>query len=84
VFICNYLAVVKVCQGQLYSLYSNPTTCFKFDSFIKFTNLLACQNRTISLDWEPATLDLNEQGVEQLFYSCKDSKHLATFSNSSG
>jgi hypothetical protein len=83
VFICDYLAAVKVCQGQLYSLYSYPATCFRSNSFTEFTDLLVCQNRTISLDWEPAALDLNEQGVEQLFYSCKDSKHLATFSNSS-
>jgi hypothetical protein len=84
VFICDYLAAVKVCQGQLYSLYSDPTTCFRSDSFTEFNDLLACQNRTISLVWEPAALDLNEQGMEQLFYACKGSKHAAMFLNSTG
>jgi hypothetical protein len=60
VFICDYLAVVKVCQGQLYSLYSDPATCFRSDSFTEFNDLLACQNRTIPLVWEPVALDLNE------------------------
>jgi hypothetical protein len=84
VFICDYLAAVKVCQGQLYSLYLDPATCFRSDSFTEFSDLLACQNRTISLVWEPAALDLNEQGVEQLFYACKSSRHPAIFLNSIG
>jgi hypothetical protein len=84
VFICDYLAAVKVCQGQLYSLYLDPATCFRSDSFTEFSDLLACQNRTISLVWEPAALDLNEQGVEQLFYACKSSRHPAIFLNSTG
>jgi hypothetical protein len=84
VFICDYLAAVKVCQGQLYSLYLDPATCFRSDSFTEFSDLLACQNRTISLVWEPAALDLNEQRVEQLFYACKSSRHPAIFLNSTG
>jgi hypothetical protein len=84
VFICDYLAAVKVCQGQLYSLYSDPATSFRSDSFTEFNDLLACQNRTISLIWEPAALDLNEQGVEQLFYSCKGSRHPVMFLSSTG
>jgi hypothetical protein len=84
VFICDYLAAVKVCQGQLYSLYLDPATCFRSNSFTEFSDLLACQNRTISLVWEPAALDLNEQGVEQLFYACKSSRHPAIFLNSTG
>jgi hypothetical protein len=84
VFICDYLAAMKMCQRQLYFLYSDLATSFRSDSFTEFNDLLACQNRTISLSWELAALDLNEQGVEQLFYSYKGSMHPAMFLNSTG
>ncbi len=36
VFVCSYVATIKVCKSQLYSLFNDPNTCYVFDVFKDF------------------------------------------------
>lgn len=78
IFICDYLAVVEVCQGQLYSLYFDLATCLCQDVFEELGDLVTCMHDIIPLTWVSATLDLNEC-VEHLAIKSGTSDHLATF-----
>jgi len=40
IFICDFIVMVKVCQGQFYSLYCDPTFAFKGNEFWSFCGLL--------------------------------------------
>lgn len=46
-FICYYLAAMKVCHDQLYKLYCDPLKVFTLDAFHEFTDLMACRHTTI-------------------------------------
>jgi hypothetical protein len=83
IFICDYLAAVKVYQLQLYQLYQDPGTCFKSDAFREMTDLISCKHSTISMQWMPTDMDLNEVGMEYLAYQCKDSYYPATMIDAS-
>jgi hypothetical protein len=50
VFICNFIATVKVCQDQPYKLYSNNTT-FTSDEFQSLNGLIVCDHQQIHLKW---------------------------------
>jgi hypothetical protein len=44
VFICDYndyIVVVKICQVDLYKMYSDPTTSFQHENFLEFTIVVA-------------------------------------------
>jgi hypothetical protein len=83
IFICDYLGAVKVCQGQLYTLYSDPQTCFRSDAFREMTDLLGCRHGTISMVWETSVLDLNESG-EHLAFNCGQHRYPATILDTLG
>ena len=59
IFVCDYLIAVKVCQGQLYTLYYDPSTCFQQYSLLNKYNLLQSKHDIMSLCWAPSSLDLN-------------------------
>jgi hypothetical protein len=40
VFICNLMALVKICQGKLYTLYNDGNSSFSSDEFMAFKSLL--------------------------------------------
>jgi hypothetical protein len=43
VFICDYndyIVVVKICQVDLYKMYSDPTTSFRHENFLEFINVV--------------------------------------------
>jgi hypothetical protein len=48
IFICDYMAAVRVCQAELYELYSNPATNFQGPTFSDFNDFLACKHGTMS------------------------------------
>jgi hypothetical protein len=83
IFICDYLGAVKVCQGQLYTLYSDPQTSFRSDAFREMTDLLGCRHGTISMVWETSVLDLNESG-EHLAFNCGQHTYPATILDTLG
>jgi hypothetical protein len=50
VSICNFISIVKVCQDQLYRLYSNNIT-FTSDEFRSLNGLMVCDHQQIHLKW---------------------------------
>jgi len=44
VFICDFIATVKICQASLHSMYEDPATCFSTYEFWSFNNLLDCNH----------------------------------------
>jgi hypothetical protein len=49
-FIYDFIATLKVCQGQLCKLYSNNTT-FNIDEFCSPNGLMVCNHQQIHLQW---------------------------------
>jgi hypothetical protein len=44
IFICDYneyIVTVKICQVDLYKMYSDPTTSFQHENFLEFTHVVA-------------------------------------------
>lgn len=82
-FHLRFLDDVKVCQGQLYSLYSDPKTSFSSNAFMELKQLLDCKHEIISLIWVPNCLDLNEFRLsDQLSYVCGEKIYSTTYLNS--
>lgn len=67
IFICDFLVAVKICQCQLYSLYSNPTNSFRQDAYRELIDLVTCRYNAITLAWVTATLDLNNNAKHFVF-----------------
>jgi hypothetical protein len=63
VFVCEYIALVKICQTNLYKMYSDPATSFQPKNFLEFTNVVNTSCR-ITQDW---VIDLND-GNEHLAF----------------
>jgi hypothetical protein len=59
-FICDFVAVLKICKEQLYSLYVNKGTSFKRDEFWTFSELLDCLHKFAHLCWV-ANLNLDDE-----------------------
>jgi hypothetical protein len=68
VFICGYVATIKVCKSQLSSLFNDPNTCYVFDVFKDFKDLVSSKHDTIGLCWVAKALDLNASSVEYLIF----------------
>ena len=64
VYICDFLGALKVCQGQLYSMYEDRSTSFATDEFWSFKNLLECSHEQIHLRW---VTDLNDNSAVLAF-----------------
>jgi hypothetical protein len=47
------------------------------------TDLISCKHSTISIQWMPTDMDLNEVGMEYLAYQCKDSFYPETMIDAS-
>ena len=64
VFICDFIAAVKICQASLHSMYQDPATCFSTDEFWAIQNLLDCSHEQIHLKW---ITDLNDSSAILVF-----------------
>lgn len=60
IYICDYVAIVEVFQGQLYSLHSDLATCLCQDIFKELGDLATCRHGIVPLTWVSATLNLKE------------------------
>lgn len=60
VYICDFVAAVKVCQGSLYRMYEDKATAFSSDEFWSFNNLLDCSHEQIHIKW---ITDLNDDSA---------------------
>lgn len=72
IFICSFIAIVKLCQGQLYSLYCEPTSIFKGDEFWSFCGLLQSDHEQIHLKW---VTNYNTCNIEHLAFVLNDQKN---------
>ncbi len=51
VFVCDLVATIKVCQGDVYSMYYDQTSKFTVDSFWAFKLLLELKHENIHMCW---------------------------------
>jgi hypothetical protein len=70
VSICNFITTMKVCQDQLYRLYSNNTT-FTSDEFWSLNGLMVCDHQQIHLKW---VTNYNYNVVEQFTFVLNSEK----------
>ena len=63
-FVSDYVAAVKICQGELYMMYSDPDTAWQPQHFEMFHDILHDYSYSISQEW---VTDLNT-GVETLSF----------------
>ncbi len=59
VFICDLMVAIKVCHGQLYSLYNDGNSSFSSDEFWAFKGLRDCSLH-IHMKWVANLNDSNE------------------------
>ena len=65
VFICDFIGAVKVCEGQLYSLYNCHSRAFTTDEFFVFKSIIEGTHNHIHTHWvlnepeNPTMFDLN-------------------------
>jgi len=60
IYICDFVAIVKVCQVDLYRLYKDKGTSYSSDEFWSFNNLLECNHEQIHVKW---ITNLNDDSV---------------------
>jgi hypothetical protein len=70
-FVCGYIAIVKICQIDVYKMYSDPTTSFQPKNFLEFTNVANTSCR-ITQDW---VINLND-GNEYLAFCIIGQSHM--------
>jgi len=51
VFVCDLVVAIKVCQGNVYSMYCDHTSKFIIDSFWAFKSLLNLKHENIHMCW---------------------------------
>ncbi len=61
---CDCIAVVYICQVDLYKMYIDPTTSFQLENFPKFTDVIANTSCRITQNW---VIDLND-GTKHLAF----------------
>jgi hypothetical protein len=74
VFICDFVAALEVCEGQLYSFYVDHTTFYGRDDFWALNALLNCSHEAIHLKW---VCDLNETAEAHLAFIVGGEQHFA-------
>ena len=64
-FICDFIGVVKVCKGQLYSMYNCHSHAFTSDKFFVLKSIIESTHNHVHTRWvlndleNPITFDLN-------------------------
>ncbi len=79
VYICDFVAAVKVCQGQLYSMYEDHAIRFNTDEFWAYKNLLDCSHEQVHWKW---IMDLNDN-TSQLTFICNNEQIFAVHKGAS-
>ncbi len=52
-FVCDLVATIKVCQGDLYNKYLEESSNFTTYTFWAFKSLLKCEHENIHMKWIP-------------------------------
>jgi hypothetical protein len=71
VFVTDFVAALKVTEGQLFSLYVDKGMNFSSDEFWAFRGLLDCTHESIHFRWIE---DLNDSQGSQLVFIVGDQK----------
>lgn len=74
VFVCDMVAALKLCEGQLYSLFVDTGNGFSQDEFWSFRGLQDSSHESIHLKW---VCDLNSSAEAQLAFSVAGTQHWA-------
>jgi hypothetical protein len=50
-FVCNFIALVKICEGDIYWMYRDIHSSFQGDVFMNFQALINCVHESINFHW---------------------------------
>ncbi len=78
VFVCDYVATINICQGQLYFQYTNLTTKYVFDIFKDFQGLIVYNHSNVHLMRKINSLELNTPSGEYLAFDSSNYTFWAT------
>jgi hypothetical protein len=67
IFVSDFVTALKVCEGQLYTMYVDKGTCYGKDELWAFTALLSCFHESIHVKW---VIDLSSKEEAQLIFVC--------------
>jgi hypothetical protein len=59
VYICDFVATLTMCQGQLFEMYRDGTTAFGTHQFAAFKQMVECRHEQIHVKWD---VDMNVSG----------------------
>jgi hypothetical protein len=51
VFVCDYIAIVKICQSNLYMMYGDSNTNLQVANFPKFIDVVGNTSCRVTHDW---------------------------------
>jgi hypothetical protein len=66
-FVCDFVATMKICQGELYALYYDPIIAFNSLVFHQFNALMDVWHESIIMKW----ITNLATSIEHLFLSIK-------------
>jgi len=66
VYVCDFVAALKIAEGQLYTLYIDRATAYATDEFWGLKNLIDCSHSQIHWNW---VSDLNNDSAQLVFVS---------------
>ena len=66
IFVCDFVAALRVCQAQLFTNYQDPRSSYLSDAFFDFNSLVDFTHDAIKMVWKEG---LNT-GDEQLVFDC--------------
>jgi hypothetical protein len=72
VFVCDYLAAIKIFQRDPAQMYIEPQSRFTHELFWDFNSMVNVTHDMISMKWETDPLDLNAERVEFLCFMPKE------------
>jgi hypothetical protein len=84
VFVCDYVAIVKIYKSQLYFHYVDLETKYVPDSFKDFQGLITCNHNNVHLKWKTSSLVLNTLSGEYLVFDLSNCTFWATCVNAIG
>jgi hypothetical protein len=64
VYICDFVAALTMCQGQLFEMYRDDTKAFGTHQFVAFKQMVECRYEQIHVKWD---VDMNVSEVVLTF-----------------
>jgi len=64
VHVCDFVAALKIAEGQLFTLFVDKATAYATDEFWAMKNIIECSHSQIHMQW---MLDMNDHSAELVF-----------------